>query len=558
MKLSTNKRITICIITLFIVGSFFFVKEAYAVLRQNFYRFYDNIDDQTPSAAFSGKGENVAASGLINGDVIRIRMSLLAPASNILPEPEDTRIFKLQFKESPCDNGAWTDVGALGSGAEWRGFNNATPADGSTLANLKLSVSDVKQTYEEANNSALMPNAISPGEDGEWDWVVENNNAAASKTWCFRVVDTVSGALDQYINYPTLDTNIFTPESRNWRWYADEENETPTDAFKAENTRPTGIFKNEPIKLRVTVKETNVADGNNRKFKLQFSTSTAFTTVNDVVETGNCVASSLWCYADGVDADNASIVTRLLTDSDTNGTHNESGTSATTFDHLKNKAVEYEFTMKATTDAVNNQTYYFRAFDNTAANSVPLAAGKTYPQLTTFGPVLSFTVAGINSGVVIDGYTTDATSTATSIPFGILVPNQPKNVAQKLTVTHDARGGYTMYLVADGQLRTGGGQEITPISGTNAAPSAWNFSISQNTTGAFGYHPDDDALSGGSTRFQANDTWAQVETTRREIIFTADTIENDVHDILYRVEISALQLEGSYANELIYIVVPSW
>lgn len=536
----------------------------HAPLHQNYYRFYQNIDNQTPTTAWGGLGENQPISNTditnqpISGDVVRIRMSLLAPGTNIAPEAG--RIFKLQYKESPCSSGVYTDIGAIGSSETWRGFDNASVDDGSALTTLKLSVSDIKESYEEANNSVQMPGTISPGEDGEWDWITQFNDpngVKQGKTWCFRMTDTVFGALNNYINYPTIYTRLFTPEQRNWRWYGDEENETPTSALATENSRPLGVHSNEPIKLRLSIKETAGADGVNKKFRLQFSTASDLSAATNVVEIGDCVAASLWCYADGVDADDATISTLLLTDSDLKGRHNESGTSASTFTHTKNKTAEYEFTIKSTANVAKDTAYYFRAYDTNIGSAVPLATGKTYPFLKTFGPVLTFTLAGVNSGVIIDGFTTNITSTATAIPFGVLVPNVAKTAAQRLTVTQDGTG-YTVYLKADGQLRTAGGVAIPGISGTNASPSSWSFNVNQTNTGAFGYHPDDDSLSGGSTRFQTNDTWAKVETTRQEIIFSSGFTENDIHDILYRVETSALQLEGSYTNDLQYIVVPTY
>ena len=47
----------------------------------------------------------------------------------------------------------------------------------------------------------------------------------------------------------------FTLVQRNWRWYTDEANETPTSSLAAENTTPTDVQNGDILKLRVTIAE---------------------------------------------------------------------------------------------------------------------------------------------------------------------------------------------------------------------------------------------------------------------------------------------------------------
>ena len=77
---------------------------------------------------------------------------------------------------------------------------------GSTLPSLLLASSTIKETYEEYNPSASIPNGIPAGGYGEWDWVAQNNNASSGVTYYFRMVQSSGTVLDAYSQYPTITT----------------------------------------------------------------------------------------------------------------------------------------------------------------------------------------------------------------------------------------------------------------------------------------------------------------------------------------------------------------
>ena len=85
--------------------------------------------------------------------------------------------------------------------------NEELVSDGRELPSALLSVTDVLETYEEESPTALNPNAIPAGSDGEWDFVLQNNNASSSTQYCFRMVYADGGLLDTYAYYPQLITN---------------------------------------------------------------------------------------------------------------------------------------------------------------------------------------------------------------------------------------------------------------------------------------------------------------------------------------------------------------
>jgi hypothetical protein len=184
----------------------------------------------------------------------------------------------------------------------------------------------------------------------------------------------------------------FIPKSQNWRWYLDENNETPTYSLADENQAPTYLLSGETIKLRMTIKETSGNTGEDIKMRLQYSTTSDFSAgVYFLPEIWSCTVSDAWCYGDGIDTDNATITTLILSDSDTLATHNESGTSTTAYDLLANAAAEWEFTIENNA-AATGTTYYFRAYDNTNDSAVPKNDGESYPSIVPGTASLSLLV----------------------------------------------------------------------------------------------------------------------------------------------------------------------
>ena len=539
---------------------------------QNYYRFYvDNAavkpTDPWP-VGVTNLGENseitAADSPPGNGTNLRLRMSLTVATTTMLASSTQ---FKLQYaqRSSSCSAiGSWNDLGAPGSGSIWRGFN-AAPPDGTNLSTsspmsgeLLLSLSSRAGLYQESNNSVLNPFATVVGEDVEYDWNIQNNSAATDTPYCFRMVKSDGTAFDTYTNYPTARTAGYTAESKNWRWYDDENNETPTSPLAIENVAPTNIATQNILKLRVTLNETQGADGVNQKFMLQYSEWSDFSRgVTDLVSTTTCTVNSIWCYGDGTDVDDSAISTLLLSDSAAKGRHNEGATTTTTSHPLASTATEYEFTIKQAGARVNG-TYFFRIYDVNHARPVPLASGKTYPSLSTQGATLTFTVAGLPVSTVTGGITTDVTTTASAVPFGtVSVGSGGVKAAQRITVATDATEGYQVFVRSNSNLTDANGNTIPDVTGTNAAPSAWATGCASGATGCYGYHSTDGTLSLGSIRFLVDDTYAKFSsTTLEEIMYNSGPVTSDTADFIWRLEAHQMQPAGSYTTSAQYIVVP--
>ena len=160
-------------------------------LTQSDYRWYENINSLDPVTALAG--ENSTTTTPSAGAVLRLRMNVLD--SELALGVGAT--FKLQYATS--SSGTWTDLSATGT---WGFSDNSGVADGQIIVTLKLSDSDVGESYGESNPTAVTPTAINPGQKGEWDWVIRNNSADTSINWVFRMIYSSSTALDAYTRYP--------------------------------------------------------------------------------------------------------------------------------------------------------------------------------------------------------------------------------------------------------------------------------------------------------------------------------------------------------------------
>lgn len=220
-------------------------KQAQSAYIQDTYRWYVNTDAQTPTdpwpsgAVDLNEGDPITDGVPVkSGDVLRLRMALKANVTTT----GGVDSFKLQYAAgSTCGPAlTWTDVGATGSGSIWRGYDNATPTDGSTITTQLLSVSSTSETYEEANPSATAPNSITAGQDGEWDWVVQDNGASTGTDYCFRVVDSGGVVVKDYLDYPQLTTNGTPSAPALSKLFDNEKTASTTPWFEFTSTDPNG------------------------------------------------------------------------------------------------------------------------------------------------------------------------------------------------------------------------------------------------------------------------------------------------------------------------------
>ena len=182
-----------------------------------------------------------------------------------------------------------------------------------------------------------------------------------------------------------------------------------------------------------------------------------------------------------------------------------------------------------------------------------------------------FTVTGLATSTAVNGTSTTGSTTATTIPFGVLTAGQIKTMGQRLNVTTNARNGFVVTVEQDQNLLSSTGADIDGfIDGayTNT-PTAWvaptNNIANENTWGHWGLTTEDSNLNaqvgGGSF---AGTLFVAASTTPRNIFAhngpsdgtTADIGETDIG---YSIQISPLQEAGDdYNTVLTYIATPTF
>lgn len=185
---------------------------------------------------------------------------------------------------------------------------------------------------------------------------------------------------------------------------------------------------------------------------------------------------------------------------------------------------------------------------------------------------LTFSVAGVNSSSTVNGSatTTAATTTPTTLPFGNLPVGVSKTLAHDLTVSTNAKNGYTVTVEQTGDLQSTTGATIDGfIDGADTTtPAAWvrpsALIANTDTYGHWGLTSTDSTTTRAALDEFSSDRWVSGSTTPIVIMG-----HNDVADgvtagvgtarIGYQIQISALQEAGDdYTTTLRYIVTPTF
>jgi hypothetical protein len=342
-------------------------------LTQQDYRWFANANATTPGAALAA--QNVTTTNVAPTTVLRLRMNLEVGG---LVLSTTTQAFKLQYASSAA--GPWNDVGLITSNDPWRGFNNATPADDATIPTLLLTGSTKAESYEEQNPSASNPSAIFVGQRGEWDWVVQNNNATPG-TYFFRMVKPAGTALDGYVNYPQATAVVSTLTQRDYRWYRNTNAVDPAanDGLAVQNGPATSTNNLlVPYRLRMNVEVGAVAlAATIQDFKLQYSISTA----GPWTDVGAIGSAEIWRGSNNATpADGAAITALRLTTSNILGSYEEQNPSALNPNAIAiGQRGEWDWVVEDN-GAANSTAYYFRMVK---ADGTALDGYTNYPRLTT-------------------------------------------------------------------------------------------------------------------------------------------------------------------------------
>lgn len=175
------------------------------------------------------------------------------------------------------------------------------------------------------------------------------------------------------------------------------------------------------------------------------------------------------------------------------------------------------------------------------------AWGPVSSGVATVSTSVSFTIGGVASGTNIASAITDVSTTPTGVSFGEITFSSPTEAAQSLVVTTNANSGYTVLVSQVGNLQNELAVPFNYVSGTNAAPIAWPAS------GGYGYHTTDGTLGTGSTtRFAADNTFAQFTSTPLEVAYSSTAVTNQTTYVLYSIQATQNQSAGSYSHVLTY------
>lgn len=180
---------------------------------------------------------------------------------------------------------------------------------------------------------------------------------------------------------------------------------------------------------------------------------------------------------------------------------------------------------------------------------------------TTF----TFTITGVATSTVINGAPATTGSTSpTAINFARIAANTDEVLGQRLNVTTNAIGGFTVTVAQDSNLLSSTGADIDGFADgayTNT-PAAWTNptnSISQeNTWGHWGLTSDDDL---NTNEFGAA-LYVAASTTPRSVFHHAGPADGTTNNIgstsvAYRIRITPLQeAADDYNTTLTYVATP--
>lgn len=171
------------------------------------YRFFDNSENSDVGSALAA--QDTAATLGADGDDFRLRM-LLHVGDNTLPQ--DGENFDLQYavKSGTCDTGFSGETYADIDGTTPIAYSGNGPADEDPLtpnANdpTHSGHTIVNQSVQTSNAFANDEAEIPAGQDGKWDFILEDNDVA-STAYCLRVVREGGGLLDTYTVIPEITT----------------------------------------------------------------------------------------------------------------------------------------------------------------------------------------------------------------------------------------------------------------------------------------------------------------------------------------------------------------
>lgn len=207
----------------------------------------------------------------------------------------------------------------------------------------------------------------------------------------------------------------------------------------------------------------------------------------------------------------------------------------------------------------------YRIFVVAQANSgeTRVAILNTVTLTASVSTSFTFTVTGLATSSTVNGDTTTASSSPTTLPFSTLVNGAPTVLAQILTVNTNARNGFSV-TVQENQpptSSTGATIDLFKDGATTTNPTAWTSPLATldvpSTYGHFGITSDD------VDYFDASEYAGNIDQPRTVFSHNGPvagaTTGAGTTRVGYKIEISALQEAGDdYTNTLTYVATPTF
>ncbi|MBS3903526.1 MAG: fibronectin type III domain-containing protein, partial [Anaplasmataceae bacterium] len=188
------------------------------VYNQSSFRWFQNANSATPGTPLADI--NTSTTFTNAGEQVRLRMTI--DLSVIQSPAGDSFLLQVASSTGACSSGLnYTSVLGGGNGNDILFYNNSNVLDGSSFVATSTDPThsghtNVAQTYEEEVGFSSI-NTINVGNDGIWDFSLQNNSAKRGLTYCFRIVknDGSFTPLNNYGVYPSISVVNIAPEVQN-------------------------------------------------------------------------------------------------------------------------------------------------------------------------------------------------------------------------------------------------------------------------------------------------------------------------------------------------------
>ncbi|MFA4930881.1 MAG: LamG domain-containing protein [Patescibacteria group bacterium] len=213
---------------------------------------------------------------------------------------------------------------------------------------------------------------------------------------------------------------------------------------------------------------------------------------------------------------------------------------------------------------VGPQSVVYNIFSSNNGTGTPLEEGDGVVHINYLVIVtaeiesqLTFTIDPVGTGQLVNGETTDISTTSDDIDFGIFTTGDDRIGAHDLVVSTNATDGYVTTIEFDQSLASGLAY-IPDFPATNANPGPWITPPGSGTNGYFGYTTNDDSLlTAMIDRFVGN-KWAGFDTSPQEIAYDPNPVDGQTTRVGYRLQVLNGQELGTYVTTVRYICTPTF